>query len=149
MLSLLISFSHKLVHLSSKRILTKSEAALNSVIVSPDSLSAKFTGYVLATPFTEKHFVTKLRYHIDPRWLYCRVATFLTHASAKGMLAANARHEMIAQKSGSKAQERGDNNVQSFEFIHLRCLASLVGFSTLSQHIFPLNIDALSYLHKL
>lgn len=130
-----------------KKILTKFKAFLNLVIVSPDSLSAKFIWYILATPFKEKQFVTKLRYHIDPCCLYCGIATFLTHTSAKGILAPNTRHKMIAQMSSSKDQG-GDKNMQSLEFIHLRYPVSLVSFSSLSA-VFSLTIDVPSHLWKL
>lgn len=120
-LSLLFSFNHELVYLSSKKILTKSKALLNLVTVSPCSLSAKFIGYVLATPLKVNQFVTKLIYHINPSWLYSGMATFLTPNSAKGRLAPNACHKMIAQKNSNKNQG-GEKNVQGLEFLNLNAL---------------------------
>lgn len=122
----LFSFNHELVHLSSKKILTKSKALLNLVIVSPGNLSARFIWYVLATPFKVKQFVTKLIYYINPSWLYSGMATFLTPNSAKGRLAPNACHKMIAQKNSSKNQEGGEKNVQGLEFINLNALFPLL-----------------------
>lgn len=97
MLSLLISFNHELVHLSSKKILIKSSALLNVVIASPESLS----GVYLACFSYPIHGETT--YHIDPCWLY---VSFLTHTSAKGTLAPNTCYKMIVQKKKVVARAR-------------------------------------------
>jgi len=108
------------------------------VTVSPDSLSAKFIGYVLATPFAVKQFVTKLRYHTDPCWLHCGMATFLAPTSAKGRLAPNACQKTTAQKSSSQNDE-GHKKRTELRLYSSKCPVSLVGFSSLSQWFFPLT----------